>query len=122
MSDNHGNTPAAWAAVVVALLGFIVAGVGLMFDPVSCPVFWVGVAITVDRGVVFVVMARMGLDGEPLSRALRPVPSLLRRHPADADASARCSPSARWPLATLALHYRDPHQHGSSWGFCPSTR
>jgi hypothetical protein len=21
-------------------------------------------------------------------------------------------------LATLALHYRDPHQHGS-WGFCP---
>jgi hypothetical protein len=22
-------------------------------------------------------------------------------------------------LATLALHYRDPHQHGS-WGLCPS--
>ncbi len=30
MSDNHGNTPAAWTAVVVALVGFVVGGVGLM--------------------------------------------------------------------------------------------
>ena len=35
MSDNHGNTPAAWAAVAVAMLGFVVAGIGLMFDPVE---------------------------------------------------------------------------------------
>ena len=35
MSDNHGNTPAAWAAVAVAMLGFVVAGIGLMFDPVK---------------------------------------------------------------------------------------
>ena len=26
MSDNHGNTPAAWTAVSVALLGFVVGG------------------------------------------------------------------------------------------------
>jgi len=62
MSDNHGNTPAAWAAVSVAMLGFVVAGVGLMFDPISMPVFWVGVAIGVVSLVVFVVMARMGLN------------------------------------------------------------
>ena len=34
MSANHGNTPAAWTAVVVGLLGFVVGGIGLMLDPV----------------------------------------------------------------------------------------
>lgn len=61
MSDNHGNTPAAWTAVVVALVGFVVGGVGLMLSPISMPVFWVGVAIVVVAGVLFVVMAKMGL-------------------------------------------------------------
>jgi len=61
MAAHHGNTPAAWAAVVVALVGFTVGGVGLMLHPVSYPVFWVGVAITVTAAVVFVVMDRMGL-------------------------------------------------------------
>jgi hypothetical protein len=62
MSDNHGNTPAAWAAVGVAMLGFVVAGIGLMFDPVNMPVFWVGVGIGAVSLVLFVVMARMGLN------------------------------------------------------------
>jgi len=62
MSDNHGNTPAAWAAVSVAMLGFVVAGIGLMFDPINKPLFWVGVAIGVASLVVFVVMARLGLN------------------------------------------------------------
>jgi hypothetical protein len=63
MSDNHGNTPAAWAAVAVAMLGFVVGGIGLMFNPVSMPIFWVGVAIGVASLVVFAVMAKMGLNG-----------------------------------------------------------
>ncbi len=63
MSDNHGNTPAAWAAVAVAMLGFVVGGIGLMFDPVSMAIFWVGVAIGAGSLVVFVVMSRMGLNG-----------------------------------------------------------
>jgi hypothetical protein len=63
MSDNHGNTPAAWAAVGVAMLGFVVAGIGLMFDPVKMSVFWVGVGIGAVSVVVFAVMARMGLHG-----------------------------------------------------------
>jgi hypothetical protein len=63
MSDNHGNTPAAWAAVAVAMLGFVVGGVGLMFDPVNMAVFWVGVALGAVSLVVFVVMSRMGLNG-----------------------------------------------------------
>ena len=61
MSAHHGNTPAAWTAVVVALIGFTVGGVGLMLQPVSYPVFWVGVALVVAAAVVFLVMDRMGL-------------------------------------------------------------
>lgn len=61
MSDNHGNTPAAWTAVFVALLGFVVGGVGLMLSPVSMPIFWIGVVIVVAAGVVFVAMDKMGL-------------------------------------------------------------
>ena len=61
MTSQHGNTPAAWTAVVVSLLGFLVGGVGLMLDPVSMMVFWVGVALVAAAGVLFLVMSRMGL-------------------------------------------------------------
>lgn len=61
MSDNHGNTPAAWTAVAVATLGFVVGGVALMLDPVSMTLFWVAVAIGLGSLVVFAVMAKMGL-------------------------------------------------------------
>lgn len=64
MSNNHGNTPAAWTAVVVGLLGFTVGSVGLLFSPVSFMVFWIGVAITLAAGIVFLVMAKMGLHEE----------------------------------------------------------
>ena len=40
------------------------------------------------------------------------------RHPRAPDARAGATIGAL-ALATLALHLRDPHQHGS-WGFCPS--
>ena len=60
MSDNHGNTPAAWTAVAVGLLGFAVGGAGLMLSPISYPVFWVGVALVGVAGVLFVVMAKLG--------------------------------------------------------------
>ena len=63
MSENHGNTPAAWAAVAVAMLGFVVGGVGLMFDPIDLTIFWVGVAIGCVSLIVFVVMVKMGLNG-----------------------------------------------------------
>lgn len=61
MSDNHGNTPAAWTAVAVAMLGFVVGGVALMLDPVSMTLFWVGVALGLGSLLVFAVMAKMGL-------------------------------------------------------------
>ena len=61
MSDNHGNTPAAWTAVVIGLVGFVVGGVGLMLDPISYVLFWIGVVIVVAAGVVFVAMDKAGL-------------------------------------------------------------
>jgi hypothetical protein len=59
---HHGNTPAAWTAVTVAMVGFVVGGVGLMLDPVSLLLFWVGVAFGVASLVVFVVMAKLGMN------------------------------------------------------------
>jgi hypothetical protein len=61
MSDNHGNTPAAWTAVSVALVGFVVGGAGLMLDPISYLIFWIGVGLNVVAGILFVVMSKMGL-------------------------------------------------------------
>ncbi len=58
MSDNHGNTPAAWTAVAVATLGFLVMSIGAM--AVNWPTFWVGVALVPIGGIVGIVMSRAG--------------------------------------------------------------
>ncbi len=58
MSDNHGNTPAAWTAVVVALVGFVVAGIGLMVG--SWPMFWIGVALAPVALIVLGALNKMG--------------------------------------------------------------
>lgn len=60
MSDSHGNTPAAWTFVTVAMLAFVVGAVGLLLSPISWPVFWVGVGIGVASLVIFAVMAKLG--------------------------------------------------------------
>jgi hypothetical protein len=59
MAANHGSTPAAWTAVVLALIAFCVGGVGLMVD--SWPVFWAGVALLAVAGIVGKVMQAMGM-------------------------------------------------------------
>jgi hypothetical protein len=58
MADNHGNTPAAWTAVAIALAAFVVGGVGLMAG--SMVTFWVGVALAPVAILVGYVLARMG--------------------------------------------------------------
>jgi hypothetical protein len=64
MSDSHGNTPAAWSAVVVGLLGFLIGSVGMILDPVNWVIFWIGVVVTLAAVVVFGVMAKMGYHTE----------------------------------------------------------
>jgi hypothetical protein len=58
MSDNHGNTIAAWTAVAVVLLGFVVGGIGLMAE--SWPTFWVGVALAPIGVIVGGILSKMG--------------------------------------------------------------
>lgn len=58
MADNHGNTPAAWTAVTLGLLAFIVGGAGLMAD--SMPVFWAGLILAPVALVVGAIMGRLG--------------------------------------------------------------
>ena len=60
MADNHGNTPAAWTAVCLALVAFIVGGIGLMMG--SMLVFWIGVAFAPVAVVVLLIMSKMGLN------------------------------------------------------------
>ncbi len=63
MSSHHGNTPAAWTGVTIALLAFVIGGVGLLFE--SMPVFYVGLVLGVLAAVVGGVMAKMGMGAEP---------------------------------------------------------
>ncbi len=58
MSDNHGNTPAAWTAVVVGLLAFVVGGIGLMVG--SMLMFWIGVALAPVALIIGKIMSMLG--------------------------------------------------------------
>jgi len=59
---HHGNTPAAWTGVCVALIAFFVGGVGLVAG--SWVTFWVGVGLLVVAAAVTKVMQAMGMgDG-----------------------------------------------------------
>ncbi len=58
MSDNHGNTVAAWSAVGIGILAFVVAGIGAMIP--SWVVMGVGAVLLPVAGFVGVVLAKMG--------------------------------------------------------------
>lgn len=60
---HHGNTPAAWTAVVIITLAFVVGAVGLIVG--SWPTFIVGGALVVVGAIVGKVMQMMGLGAVP---------------------------------------------------------
>lgn len=62
MSDHHGNTPAAWTAVTVILIGFVVGGIGLVI--MNMTVFWIGLILLPVGAIVGKVMQKMGLGAE----------------------------------------------------------
>jgi len=66
MSAHHGNTPAAWTAVTVVLIGFVLGGLALVIG--NWPLFWVGVALGPIGGLVGMVMSKMGMGAEAVSR------------------------------------------------------
>jgi NAD/NADP transhydrogenase beta subunit len=66
MTAHHGNTPAAWTGVAIVLVGFVVAGLGLVLE--NMPLFFVGVALGPIGAIVGYVMAKMGMGGDPVRR------------------------------------------------------
>ncbi len=62
MNAHHGRTPAAWTGVIIALVGFVLGGVGLLIE--SMPLFYVGVVLAVASAVVGGVMSKMGMGAQ----------------------------------------------------------
>ena len=59
MSASHGNTPAAWTAVSIMFVGFLIGGIAL---PVRAPwLFFVGIAVIAVGAVVGKAMQMMGM-------------------------------------------------------------
>lgn len=59
MSDNHGQTPAAWTAVIIMTIGFTVGGFAVVL---ALPwLFWTSVGVIALGGVAGWVMRAMGM-------------------------------------------------------------
>lgn len=62
-NNGHGHTVAAWTGVVIAFIGFCVAGAFIvMAKPVG---FWAGMAVVALGGVVGMIMRSMGYGQAP---------------------------------------------------------
>ena len=66
MSAHHGQTPAAWTGVTIALVAFLVGGIGLVID--SMPMFYVGLVLLAISPIVGGVMSRMGMGADTGAR------------------------------------------------------
>jgi hypothetical protein len=63
MTAHHGNTPAAWTAVTIMFLGFLISGLALPLEMVW--LFFVGIGVIVIGAVTGKVMQMMGM-GSPV--------------------------------------------------------
>jgi small neutral amino acid transporter SnatA (MarC family) len=62
--EDHGNTPAAWTAVIIIMLAFVVGAVAVVQG--NWVLFWVGgVGLFILGGIVGKVMAMMGMGKQP---------------------------------------------------------
>jgi ABC-type transport system involved in cytochrome bd biosynthesis fused ATPase/permease subunit len=59
MTASHGNTPAAWTAVTIMFVGFLISGLAIPLALVW--LFFVGVAVIVIGAITGRVMAMMGM-------------------------------------------------------------
>ncbi len=62
MAAGHGNTPAAWTAVAVAMLGFVVGSIALLQTPAQMTLFWIGIIIAAVSFPLFLVLSRLGFN------------------------------------------------------------
>ncbi|MET9900563.1 HGxxPAAW family protein [Streptomyces sp. NPDC006446] len=79
--SSHGHTPAAWTGVIIAFIGFCIAGAYMvMAEPLG---FWGGMVVVVLGGVVGMVMRSMGL-GQPKTSPAQPAHTARETVGADA--------------------------------------
>jgi hypothetical protein len=64
--DDHGSTPAAWTAVAIITLAFVLGTLAVVLA--NWVLFWVSVGIVVLGGVVGKVMAMMGFGKKPVRK------------------------------------------------------
>jgi len=57
--SHHGNTPAAWTAVTIVFVAFVIGGAGVWLN--NPPAFWFGVILALVGGIVGKVMQMAGL-------------------------------------------------------------
>ncbi|MDF6041900.1 hypothetical protein LRD69_06935 [Streptomyces sp. JH14] len=57
--SSHGHTPAAWTGVIIAFIGFCIAG---LFMVAANPLgFWAGMVVILIGGIVGLAMKAAGL-------------------------------------------------------------
>ena len=58
--NDHGNTPAAWTAVIIMIIGFVVGAIAVIME--NWLLFWIGgVGVVVVGAIVGKVMQMMGM-------------------------------------------------------------
>jgi hypothetical protein len=57
--DDHGSTPAAWTAVAIIMIAFVVGTLAIVLG--NWPMFWVGAGLVVVGAITGKVMSMMGL-------------------------------------------------------------
>ncbi len=62
MAAGHGNTPAAWTAVAVAMLGFVVGSIALLRTPAQMTLLWIGIIIAVIAFPLFLLLSKLGFN------------------------------------------------------------
>jgi hypothetical protein len=65
--DNHGQTPAAWTAVIIIIIAFLVGTIGVVIN--NWVLFWIGVGLVVVGGVAGKVMSMAGMGANPKDEA-----------------------------------------------------
>ncbi|NBO08088.1 MAG: hypothetical protein EBU43_02920 [Actinobacteria bacterium] len=61
-ADNHGQTVAAWTAVIIMLVGSTISAIAVVIA--SPLIFWVGIVVCVLGGIAGLVLRSMGYGQE----------------------------------------------------------
>ena len=62
MAGGHGNTPAAWTGVAVAMLGFVIGSIALLQVPTQMTLLWIGIIVAVVAFPLFLVLSKLGFN------------------------------------------------------------